>query len=296
MTSSLRSVRGAVDRFLFDSCDPRVAPLIRIAYACLLIIYTLVWMQDAQLWFTDAGVITSETVQRMSDGARWSLLFFLPSTANVVHACLGLLLLHAALLLLGCWSRVQVACIFVWLVSFQHRNPLICDGEDTVFRWFAFLMIFMPLDCAWSLVQRWRSSPFRQATSADAWALRLMQIEVTLIYASTAWNKLQGATWQNGTALYYVSQMTDHFGRVPVPSSLTESLPLIRVLTWTVLTIETLLPFALWWRPTRRIAIVAGIALHLGIEATMHLFLFEWIMIVGLLSFYAITPFQRAAH
>lgn len=275
----------AVDRFLFQSCDPRLAPVVRIAYAFLLIIYTLVWMRDAELWFTDAGVLTSATVQHMSDGQQWSLLFLLPSTAGVIETCLSLLLLHSVLLLLGCWSRVQIACIFLWLVSFQHRNPMICDGEDTVFRWFAFLMIFMPLDCGWSLTRRWSRSPFRPATTADAWALRLMQIEVTLIYASTAWNKLQGTTWQNGTALYYVSHMTDHFGRVPVPWLLVDSLWIVKGLTWSVLAIESLLPLALWWRPTRRIAVVVGIGLHLGIEATMHLFLFEWIMIVGLLSF-----------
>ena len=59
----------------------------------------------------------------------------------------------------------------------------------------------------------------------------------------------------------------------------------IRAATWSALAIEAALPILLWFRPTRRPAIVAGIGLHLAIEASMNLFLFEWIMILGLLSF-----------
>lgn len=274
-----------LDRFLFRSCDPRTASLIRIAYAVLMIINSLVYMRDARMWFTDAGVLSADTAWQMSGGEQLSLLYLLPSTVGIVQACLGMLLLHSILLLLGCWSRVQIACIFLWLLSLHHRNPLICDGEDTVFRWFAFLMIFMPLDCRWSIIGRWRGIAHCPASACDAWALRLMQIEVTLIYGSTAWNKWQGETWQNGTALYYVSHMTDYFGRLPVPLALSDSLWFIHVMTWSVLVVETILPFALWWRPTRVLAIVVAIALHLGIEASMNLFLFEWIMIVGVLSF-----------
>ena len=294
MSAPSRPTIRLFDKFLFESCDPRVVPLIRIAYATLLVIYTLVWLRDAGHWFTDAGVLTAAASQQLHEMPRWSLLYALPSTLGVVQCCLGLLLLHSLLLALGCWSRVQVACIFVWLMSFQHRNLMICDGEDTVFRLFAFFMIFMPLDCGWSLARRWQGRPKPLATSADAWALRLMQIEVTMIYASTAWNKLQGESWQNGTALYYVTHMTDHFGRLPVPYALSDSLWFVRLTTWSVLAIECLLPVALWLKPTRRLAIAAGIALHLGIEASMHLFLFEWIMMVGLISFIRIGP-PRAA-
>lgn len=273
------------DRFLFQSCDPRLAPLLRIMYAFLLIVYTLVWMRDGALWFSDSGVLTQATAQEIGGTGRVSLLFLLPGTAFIAYACLSVLLAQAVLLLLGCWSRFQMACIFVWLVSFHHRNPLICDAEDVVFRLFAFLMIFLPLDCGWSLVRRFSRRPRSVATSADAWALRLIQLQMSVIYASAAWSKLQGASWRDGTALYIVSHMTDHFGRWPSLTAWLDSAWLVHLETWSVLGIESCLPVALWLRPTRRIAIIAGIVLHLGIEASMHLFLFQWIMMLGLLAF-----------
>ncbi len=72
--------------------------------------------------------------------------------------------------------------------------------------------------------------------------------------------------------------------------SLGESSWGIAALTWGTLIVEGLLPLALWFRPTRHAAMVVGIAFHLLIELNMHLFLFEWIMIVGLLSFWDRSP------
>ncbi len=123
------------------------------------------------------------------------------------------------------------------------------------------------------------------ALSSQLWPLRLFQIQITLIYASNAWNKLQGETWQNGTALFQVSRMTDYFGRGIIPDWLFDLPWLLQICTWSVLLLETLLPILLWIPSTRRYAVILGILLHLGIELTMNLFLFEWIMIVGLLSF-----------
>jgi hypothetical protein len=249
-------------------------------------------MRDGAVWFSDAGVLSHETAQRLGSGSGWSVLYWLPSSEPVVYACLSVLLAQAVLLLLGCWSRFQMACIFVWLVSFQHRNPLICDGEDTVFRMFAFLMAFLPLDCGWSLARNLYRGPAPLATAADAWALRLIQLQMTLIYASAAWSKLHGASWRNGTALYLVSHMNDHFGRLPNLTAWFDSLWLVQLQTWSVVAIEVFLPLGLWLRPTRRIAVALGIAMHLCIEASMNLFLFEWIMIVGLLAFIRLTSAQ----
>ncbi len=277
-----------IDRFFFATCDPSWAPVLRIMFAVMLIIVSAVWLRDAEHWFSDQGVLTRATAHHLNNYSRLSLLDWLPSTGPVVTLCLWIMLIQSACLLLGLYSRFQMICLFIWIVSFQHRNPLICDGEDTLFRWFAFLMIFLPLDCRWSIASWLHWSTPVAATSANAWALRLMQIQMTLIYASATWNKLWGETWQNGTALYFVSHMNDHFGRMPYSTRLYDSLWLVQLQTWGVLVVEAVLPILLWVPRLRTLAILLGIGLHLGIELTMHLFLFEWIMIFGLLTFFAV--------
>jgi len=272
------------DHFLFESCDPFICSLIRIAFSILLLIYVTVWGMDASIWFIEGGVLRAETAQLLAKNQTLSLLFWLPSDTATVTTLLAILWLQSLLLLLGFWSRFQVACIFAWLVSFQHRNPLIGDGEDTVFRLVSFFMIFMPLDHVWSL-GRWLRRVQSTSGPRDAWALRLVQFEITAIYLSTAWSKWQGATWQNGTALYYVSRMDDVFGRLWIPGQIFETAWSLKAVTWSVLTLETMLPFLLWYPRTRRLGLWLGIGLHLSIEYAMHLFLFEWIMMVCLLSF-----------
>ena len=279
------SLVSAFDRFLFQGCDPRIIPAMRIGFASMILIQCGVAWLDAERWFTDAGILKTATVKQLVNPGSWSLLYALPSTVLTVKICLGFLIGHAVLMLLGIASRFQAAAIFVWLVSFQNRNPLIIDGEDIVFRIMAFLFIWLPLDCGWSLWKR-RSqgnAPY-VASRPDAWGLRLIQIEMTAIYASTALCKTQGASWWNGTAVWFVSRLSDDYGRL-VPSSFFDLPWTSAIATWGTLLIESLLPIALWIRPIRNYAILAGLMLHLGIELSMNLFLFQWIMMLGLLSF-----------
>ncbi|HEY6342169.1 MAG TPA: hypothetical protein VIY49_11805 [Bryobacteraceae bacterium] len=47
----------------------------------------------------------------------------------------------------------------------------------------------------------------------------MIQIELSLLYLMTFWNKTQGPAWIDGTALYYVYHL-DQFRRFPIPGIL----------------------------------------------------------------------------
>lgn len=287
---------GVLDRFLFQGCDPRIVPVIRIGFAVLMLIQCGVVWNDAEYWFTEAGVLTTDSARRVGGDWSWSLWFWLAPNSLTVRLALGFMIGHAILMLLGIASRFQAAAIFFWLVSFQNRNPFINDGEDAVFRLMAFLLVWLPLDCGLSC---WRRSNDQSSAEnhghASAWGLRLIQIEMTAIYASTALCKAQGETWWNGTALWYVAKMEDNYGRL-IPAEFFDLPWCSPLATWGTLLIEFSLPFALWIRPIRNYAVLAGVALHLGIEVSMNLFLFQWIMILGLLAFvdFDRPPFRRS--
>jgi hypothetical protein len=286
-----RSPLESIEHCLYRGCDPRIIPAMRIGFAILILVQVGVLWNDANYWFADTGVLTAESAKRIVGDGRWSLLFWLPSTELTARVGLGLMATHAILMLFGIASRVQALAIFVWLVSFQNRNTLIHDGEDAVFRIMAFLFIWLPLDRAWSC---WNRSSVKSldvtSGKASAWGLRLIQIEMTAIYASTALCKIQGNTWWSGSAVWYVSKMRDNYGRL-IPSEFFDlpwSSPLA---TWGTLLVECLLPIALWIRPLRNYAVLGGIALHLGIEISMNLFLFQWVMMLGLLAFVDLDRF-----
>jgi hypothetical protein len=206
----------------------------------------------------------------------------------------GLLVAHAILLTAGWHTRIQAVCVLVWLTSFHNRNIAIVDGEDTLFRLFAFYLALCPSGWAWSLDARRRKS---DEPPPIPWALRLFQLQICVIYLSSAIEKTSGHDWTSGTALYYVARLDDTFGKLPIPAFPFETLWMIKAMTWSVLALEWALPVFLWVKRTRRLAVVVAIAFHLAIDSTMNLFLFHWLMILGLLSFLdydeLAAPFRR---
>ena len=126
------------DHFLFESCDPLLAPVLRIGFALLMVIQTLCVWPDAAYWYSDSGVLKSQTAEQILGPQAWSLLHCLDSEPWIAQLGLLCLMIHSGLMLLGCYSRFQVAAIFVWLVSFQNRHLLLAflDG---------FLLCFRPL-------------------------------------------------------------------------------------------------------------------------------------------------------
>lgn len=284
----IRALSRWYERFLFESCDPKLVSAFRIGYALLLMVYVATWSHSYSLWFTDYGPLGHEAAEQLAWEYSSSLLFLFPSSTFAAWG-LGLLAIHTLLLLLGVWSRFQAVFIFVWLVSFQHRNPLICDGEDTVFRLFALFMVLMPLDAYWSITRPSTPTPF-----SKAWGLRLIQIQMTVIYLSAGISKLAGQSWWDGSAMFRVSRMEHYGGRQWLPMFWTETPWTMQWATWIGLAIELSLPVLLWVKPTRRLAIVLGIVFHLAIESILNLFLFEWIMILGLLSFWDRVPSPSA--
>jgi hypothetical protein len=281
---------AAWNSLFFAAREPELASVLRIGYGVLLLINLAVWLPDVALWFSDDGLLPIGAARAIADEDAPTLLG-LVSAAWWPWVCFALLACHAVLLTVGWHTRVQAIAVLIWLTSFQDRNIAIIDGEDTLFRLFAFYLALCPAGWAFSLDARRRARRAALASGSapiDApvpWGLRLFQIQMSVIYLSSAIEKSLGQDWISGTALYYVARLDDSFGKFPIPAIVFDQLWLVRLMTWGVLALEWLLPVLLWNRRTRRAALIVGVVFHLAIDYTMNLFLFHWIMILGLLSF-----------
>lgn len=274
----------AWNSFFHAPADPRVGALVRIVYAGLLLTNLAMWARDLEAWFGESGVLPLEISRLVAD--RWSVTIFqiLPTENWVLWACYLIFVAQAFLMLIGFCSRINAACVFVWLVSFQQRNMLIWDGEDTVFRLLGFFLIFAPINETWS-IDCWLWPRGEDEPPPSQWGLRMLQIQMCLIYFSAAYMKLYGGPWLDGTALYYVSRLDDYFGRFPAPNFLWENPWAVRLGTWSVIAAELLVPIFIWFREARLWSLAAVLFFHLGCDWTMHLFLFHWIMLCGWLAF-----------
>lgn len=285
----LRAVANCWNEFFHGPQDTRICAAIRIAFAALVLVNLAVLYPDLELWFTDDGVLKAEASQRIGPPYQWSLLWHLPSTSAVVNGCFWLLIGHTLLLLVGLASRLNALCVLVWLISFQNRNFQIVEGEDFVFRLVGLFLVLMPCGASWSLdarLWRWFRGSTEPATHlAPAWGLRLLQIQMAVIFFSAGLHKLGAEAWFDGTAMYYVSRLDDYFGKFPIPTWLFDASWSVAIITWSVVLGELLVPVFIWFRETRRWALAVAVLFHLGNEWTMHLFLFHWIMLTGWLAF-----------
>ena len=279
----MKQLGSAWNRFFYEEVDLTICGIMRVAFSSLLLVNIILWAPDLNVWFGEHGAVDLSSSRLLIDPDTWTIFQFLPRESWVLWFCYGLLLVHTTGLLTGFHSRVQAAGVFFWLAMFQHRNLIIFDGEDYLFRMLAFLFIFLPAGEFLSLDRK--RGIARGSATGPVWPLRLVQIQMTLIYVSTAIEKLKSEDWLNGSAIYYVSRLDDVFGRFPVPDLVFESMSTMRIMTWCVLALEVAIPVGLWIKRTRLSALIAAALLHLSIDYAMNLFLFEWIMIVGLLSF-----------
>lgn len=277
-----REVGRAWNRFFHEPADPRIVGLLRMLYGTLALAYFGLMAPHVEFFWGEEGILPFDVSRTIIDPDAWTVFTWLPRTHAVLWACYGLALTHCVLLAVGLGSRFQAIGVFFWMISFQHRNNMIIDGEDIVFRLFAFFLVFMPLSQRFSVDAVLRRKFGRpEPTASSGWALRMLQIQMCLILWSAGLEKLGGADWWSGDAMYYVTQLDDLYGHWPVPDFVSQSLWLLRIATWTALLVELLAPVFVWFEETRRAALLVIVLLHFAMEYMMNLFLFEWIMIVG---------------
>ena len=114
--------------------------------------------------------------------------------------------------------------------------------------------------------------------------MRLVQLQLTLVYPFSAIDKLRGETWHDGTAALWALQVVD-LQRFHPPELLLSSPLLGNLLTWATLTLELSLPFLLWNERARRPALALGLAMHVGFAIPISLGFFSAFIALAYVSF-----------
>lgn len=101
------------------------------------------------------------------------------------------------------------------------------------------------------------------------------------LYGSTGWLKaLFEPTWWNGETLTGFLVDTS-FGQRPLGVLASGHPWLLAPSGWLTLAFEATFPLLVWWRPARRVLLVLGAAMHLGIFALMNVGPFSLIALAG---------------
>ncbi|MDQ2798550.1 MAG: DCC1-like thiol-disulfide oxidoreductase family protein, partial [Armatimonadota bacterium] len=114
------------------------------------------------------------------------------------------------------------------------------------------------------------------------WAQRLMQLQISVLYLCASLSKITGATWMDGTAVYYPLHLPES---LRFPALGRDNIYVINVMTWATIAIEMALATFVWVPRLRLYVLTLGIFLHLGIEYTFNIPLFSALMITSYLNF-----------
>ncbi len=264
----------------FAPVDTAPMAALRIACGLLVLGWAVSYLPDARTFLGDGGVTTGA----VDGSAGWWAVDSLPA-----YTTLGVLVVAAVALALGWRTRVAAVVVVVALVLVQRRDVYTLNSGDLLLRELAFFVALMPAGEVWSLDARRRGASALRAP----WALRLLQLQVSALYLFSVVAKLGGRSWQDGTAVGLAVQLED-LQRVVLPQGLATSVTFSALATYGTLVVEAFLVVGLWRAGTRWWAMAAGVAIHLGIEATLLIGWFSLTVIACYLAFVPAEVLRRA--
>jgi hypothetical protein len=266
----------AVLRSLIQPVDARIPAIFRIAVGLVATLDLADRLRDAFTFYSSQGLLAPDASIGGAGLLPLLLLGPSPSPARVT------IFFVFGFVVLTCFTlgyRTRLAAVLTWIVIFtiQMRNRTICDGGDTLLRILCFWSLFVDLGGRLSLDVWLRRRP-PQAT-VPGLPVRLLRLQIGLVYLTAGLAK-SGASWHDGSAVYYAVQSLD-FGRPPGVWLAAHPL-LARAVAFSTLVIEVafapLVLAPLRTTVARALGLALGLALHLGIALTMRVGIFSWVL------------------
>lgn len=248
--------------------------LLGLAFMRIFLCGTMFYLYSVRLlnlhYYNDSSWIAkSMALEIMPEFYRPLFLWcFWPDSWNLVmHSVLVLLL---GLLTLGVGGRWIMWLTWVINAGFIQRNYSVNFGADIIAALFLFYMSFTQ-SCERLSVMNLVSGKkvFKSSDILSSLMIRMMQVQISVIYAYTGWEKLKGGSWWDGTALWSVManpQMTT------MDFSFLRAIPwIIPIVAYVTILFEVYFPVMVAWRKTRYPWLLMGVGFHAGIGIFMGL-------------------------
>lgn len=283
------SLKGFVtgwDNFFYKTTDATSLCVFRILFGFFLFLNGISLVEDFHEWYGigDTALVPLSDSLNFYSNVRINIFKWLSPTEMSAWFVLLTYILSSVFIMIGFKTRVSTIVCFILMVSLQNRNYAILNSGDTLMRCMLFLMMFAPTQVKYSVDAYLRhkdGAPYQ--TDVPLVTIRLMQLQFSLVYFATTLFKLKGYDWVDGTAVYYTSRLVN-FQRLVLP--IVFDFPfLVKFATWSALFIEFAMGTLVWVKELRIPVLIAGLLLHLGIELSMSIGFFEWVMIAAYILF-----------
>jgi hypothetical protein len=290
----------AWNRFWFSPADPATLSLLRVLAGGMLLYTHFIWSFDLAGFIGYDGYTPVEFVREQvrvqppfedlpaaDPWSMWSIFFWIKSTWLLWTVHVFALMVFLCLFL-GLFSRVAAVLGYLLAVSYVQRvTPGAYFGLDKTNCMIAMYLMLGPCGARYSLDRLWRlrkgtaTNP-EPSTSANL-AIRLLQVHLCIVYLFSGLAKMEGTTWQMGTAVWWAAASYEY-----------QSLSLLWLAKWPMLVAalthatvfwETFYCCLVWNRFTKPLVLWMAVAVHGGIALFLGMITFGLAMIFANLAF-----------
>ena len=284
------------------SLDLRSLAIFRVGIGVMMLLDTINIFRDIIPFYTDKGVlpIANLACGNSSDCNSLYTLTNLEGTFSL-HAMNGSIYFQIFLLVLtsffainliiGHRTRLMTLLCWIMLVSVQNRNPAVLQGGDVIFRMMLFFAIFLPLGAKFSIDSfqekiKYGVSKFQNINRVASFATIAFITQIALLYIFAGMLKDHPEWNKNFTATYYVLNL--EIFATNLGEWISQFYGLMRLFTFGGYFLELfagyliIFPIKNWVFRTFIVLVLIGF--HFSLAMFMHLGLFSYILIVGLLG------------
>jgi hypothetical protein len=290
----LRASWRAWSWFWFRPVSARGTGVMRILIGLMLLMTSLDLLPILHILVGPEGVTDFRGAKRAMTLSRWTWF-------DNVDTMTGVYALHAAgivanlLFMVGFRSRTMGIISVLAHAALYQRNSWFMNGGDRMVREFTLYLSLVPCGAAYSVdawLARRKAARSGQSTAYSAlipiFAHRLIQLQLCFVYLTSGLDKYATKSWSGGSALFY-SLSSENYQRSAelVEPILTTSMGqwCLEMGTYATLYWEIGFTLMVLWRPTRVVALVSGLAIHLGIHVMLMVAYFSSASVWGYLSF-----------
>ena len=291
MTRPIRSLLDKIETFAEQQSEAKNRiglNVFRVTCGCLILLQYLLNYSQRRYLFAPEGVIPWEVFLEEKSGfslyelSRETWLF-----ESLFHVGIAVTLAWIA----GVCTPLLTPLVYLFWHSLHQTNPLLWDGGDNLMQLVLFYACFADL----SPLQQTKAPPTvarKIKNIVHNGAVTCFALQLCVVYGVSAMAKIQGETWQNGTALYY-ALWPEQFRLPGVSELLVHNAAVVATLTYLTVFFQMAFPFLfLLNRRTRTLAVAMGITFHLGIGVVMGLVTFAGFMICAELALISDETYQ----
>jgi len=281
---SIHKISQIWNNFFFKEESNLSVGFFRILWGIILFTYASQDLFNLNDFYGPKAILSLSSTLKEFPYPHLNIFQFIGVKENLLTAIMFIYVLSILFLIIGFKTKVSLIYILVTMVSFHQRNIWLLSSSEVLMRIITLYLLFSNAEKALSLDSYLVKKKYKISypTNSNPWAFRLIQIQLSVVYLMTVWQKLKGDTWIDGTALYYATRL-DQFKNFPVPY-LFDSISFLKFGTWLTLLIEFSLGVFIWVKEARKYLIYGGILFHLMIEYSMSIPFFEYIMCILLLT------------